>query len=69
MELEPLLKDKELEAQTAQQKIEELKLAHQKELQELNEGNLKKVDAMSHAKAKLQTEYNNLQQTTKQLDE
>lgn len=67
-----MLKDKELEAEKAREQLEELKLAHQKELQELKEGNLKKVDALSHAKAKLQTEYNNLQllqKATKERDE
>lgn len=67
-----MLKDKELEAEQAREQLEELKLVHQKELQELKESDLKKVDALSHAKAKLQTEYNNLQllqKATKERDE
>lgn len=35
----------------------------------MKESNLKKVDTMSHAKAKLQAEYDNLQQATTQRDD
>lgn len=45
------MQEKEWAAQEAQQTIEELRRAHQSELQELKDSTMQKVDAMSHAKA------------------
>jgi len=50
-------------------KIKELKDAHSKEMQEQKESSAKQVEATSQAKAKLQTDLNNLQQERNDLQQ